>query len=184
VNFWMRVALAAAVLGAVGAIVATIWVGTKVREETVVPNPYEAGLRHTEERRLGEPPRLTEERRPGERPCDLSAGPCVLLLPWSGEVTLELSPRPLRTMVELQVRAVVRDPARLTGSERVGVAFSMVGMEMGENVARLARAGEAWVGTAVLVRCPSGRKDWVAEVRVDQPGTVGRAVPFPFTVSE
>jgi hypothetical protein len=169
---WTSAALAAAVAAGVGAIVATVWVGSRVREDTVVANPYEEGLR------------LTEEPTRAERACDLSSGPCTLRVAWSGDVTLELSPRPLRTMVELQVRAVLRDAARLTGSEDIVVAFSMVGMEMGKNEVRLARAGGAWVGTAVLVRCPSGRRDWVAEVRVGRPDGFGRAARFPFTVSE
>lgn len=173
---WSSGAVGAAVIAGVGAIVATVWIGSHVREETVVANPYEEGLR------------LTEERVPAsheaERTCDLSSRPCTQRLPWSGEVTLELSPRPLRTMVELRVRALVDDPVRAGGREDVVVAFSMVGMEMGKNEVRLAPADGARTGTAVLVRCPSGRRDWIAEVRIGGAAGPVRSVRFPFTVEE
>lgn len=174
----VAMAVAAATAGAFGAIVATVWIGARVREDTVVPNPYEEGLRLAEVRGRAEVER--------EAACDLSAGPCTRRLPWRGEVTLEMAPRPLRTMAELQVRATLRDAdVPGAGSGEVSVAFSMVGMEMGTNEVRLAPdGGAAWTGTAVLVRCPSGRKDWVAEVRVGPPGGIVRAERFPFTVRE
>jgi hypothetical protein len=46
----LRLAIALAVVAAVGAIAATIVVGSKVREDTVVARPYEEGLRHDAER--------------------------------------------------------------------------------------------------------------------------------------
>jgi hypothetical protein len=171
---WTAAALAAAVAAGIGAIAATIWVGSRVREDTVVANPYEEGLRLTEGR---------APAPPGADPpaCDLAGGPCTRALPGGGEVTLELSPRPLRTMAELRVRAHVRGAA---GSGDVVVAFSMAGMDWGRNEVRLAPADGAHSGVGVLVRCPSGRRDWVAEVRVGRPGEPARAVRFPFTASE
>ena len=46
----MRLAIALAVVAGVGAIAATVVVGSRVREDTVVARPYEEGLRHDEER--------------------------------------------------------------------------------------------------------------------------------------
>ena len=51
----------------------------RVREDTVVPNPYEEGLRLTEGHGAG--------GRPGAA-CDLAAGPCTLPIAGGGEVTL------------------------------------------------------------------------------------------------
>jgi hypothetical protein len=165
----MRVALAAAVLGAVGAIVATIWVGTKVREETVVPNPYEEGLRHTG----------------AGGACDLGAGPCSETL-LGRSITVELAPRPLRTMRELQVTVTVLDAAGapLDGAH-VAVAFEMPGMDMGENVTVLAGAGPGrYAGKGVIVRCASGRRDWRARVIVAPPGGERGAAVLPLRVAE
>lgn len=160
----VRVAIGVGVAAAVGAIGATVWIGIHVREDTVVAKPYEEGLRET---------------------CDLGAGPCTRPLPGGGEVTLELSPRPLRTMVSLGVRALVRD-AREPGGAAVSVSFSMPGMEMGENRVKLEAAGpNAFAGSAVLVRCPSGRRMWSAAVAVLRAGGAPRdEVRFPFTVGE
>jgi hypothetical protein len=165
----MRVALAAAILGALGAIVATIWVGSKVREETVVPNPYEEGLRHT--------------IAPGA--CELGEGACSATV-LGRTVTVELAPRPLRTMRELRVTVTVRDAAGApVEGARVAVGFEMPGMEMGENVVVLAGAGGGrYTGKGVIVRCASGRRDWQARVDVAPPGGERGAVVLPLRVAE
>jgi hypothetical protein len=156
-NVWMKVAVAAAILGALGAIVATVWVGSKVREETVVARPYEEGLVQT---------------------CDAGEARCTRPLDGGGEVTLDLGPRPLRTMKELDVRVQVAGAP----AAEVSVAFAMPGMQMGENRAVLAASGGGrFEGKAVLVRCPSGRKDWVAVVSVAPPT---RTVRFRLSVIE
>lgn len=121
--------------------------------------------------------------------CDLAAGPCARPLTGGGEVVLELSPRPLAAMRELGVRVVVRGgiptatptptPALAAAPDAVSVSFSMPGMEMGENRVVLSPAGDgAWEGKAVLVRCPSGRRDWVVQVDVTPAGGPPRAARF------
>jgi hypothetical protein len=58
-------------------------------------------------------------------------------------------------------------------------------MEMGENRAVLSAAGPGrWEGTAVLVRCPSGRRGWVADVAVARGAPPARAARFALTVEE
>jgi hypothetical protein len=61
---------------------------------------------------------------------------------------------------------------------KVSVSFSMPGMEMGENRVALAPAGDGLSGKAVLVRCPSGRSDFVADVSVRGPGELVRGARF------
>jgi nitrogen fixation protein FixH len=261
--------VAVAVVGAIGAIVGTIWVGSKVREDTVVAHPYQDGLRQEADRAararlrwdvrleptgapgviafslldgegrplqdaevevsagrpdtsrgvvrakaapagggrwiapldlpgdgewlLGFDVRRGEDRLRLERtgrvapPCLLSAGPCTRALPGepAAEVTLELGPRPLRTMAELAAVATVRSGGAPVDGAAVRVALSMPGMAMGENVAVLARdAPGRYQGRVTVVRCMSGRKDWEAEVSVASAGAPARSVRFPFTVSE
>lgn len=260
----MKLFIGLAVLTILAMTVATVFVGSKVREETVVERPYEEGLRHDADRSsraaLGLALRLDDEAPPAgkgpialrladrggqpftgatvavelSRPdtsrgevrgaaretepgryvaelaapapgpwdvrvdvargeervrlerriaaridCDLGAASCSSPVD-GGTVTLELSPRPLRTMSDLAVRAEVAgvEPAA------VSVSFTMKGMRMGDNVSRLARRGAAWEGKAVLVRCPSGRKDWEAEVTIERPGAPPAQAVLPITVAE
>jgi hypothetical protein len=169
-----KLGVAAVIAAVLGATAATIAIAARVGEETVVASPYEEGLRHDAAR---------ARHAPGA-PCDLRASACTLPLGGGGTVTLELSPRPLRTMRELAVRAEVRGAAGDEGAA-VLVSFEMEGMRMGENVARLAPAGNGrHEGRAVLVRCPSGRRDWTAALRVERAGVPPSAALFRFTVEE
>ncbi len=279
-----KLAFAAAVVAGIGAVVGTVWIGSSVKEETIVADPYEEGLRYDAERHaraalgwdvvLAAPPaspgevtlpfavadgqgrpvsgaviavsvaRLDTSRgvatvaarpdgagryaaevdlpaagpwllrfdvRRGEdrvriekvvhvgapaaapgvqrsaagaaAPCDLGQGPCTRPLEGGGEVTLELGPRPLRTMRTLAVAVEVRG-APLAGAA-VAVSFAMKGMRMGENTSALDAAGEGrHAGKAVLVRCPSGRRDWTADVTVASPGAAPRTARFELTVAE
>lgn len=169
----MKIAIGALVAAVLASVAATIWIAAGVREETVVSNPYEEGLK------LG---RGERRAAPGEA-CDLGSTPCAQALPGGGEVRLELAPRPLLTMKDLAVRVDLGAGAA-DGAE-VSVAFSMRGMSMGENRSRLARTGPGrFEGKAVLVRCPSGRRGWVADVEVASPGAPARSARFSLTVAE
>ncbi len=160
----MKPVIAVVAVAALGAVAATVVVGVRVREETVVAHPYEEGLQ--------------------QDACDVGAGPCTRPLPGGGEVTLELSPRPLRTMQELAVVADVRRGGAPVDGASVSVSFAMRGMGMGPNRSALGPAGSGrYAGKAVLVRCPSGRKDWVADVTVSVPGGTGGTAPFELAVA-
>ncbi len=155
----MKIVLAAVIAVGLLSVAATLVVGSRVREDTVVKDPYEAGLRWD-----------AEHPHHAEAPCDLAAARCAAA---AGplRIALDLGPRPLRAMRELQVSAEVREGGVPVERAEVSVAFSMPGMVMGENRAALAPAGPGrFAGKAVLVRCPSGRGDWRAEVTVRRPG--------------
>jgi hypothetical protein len=140
--------------------------------------------------------RVRLERRVAAAPaCDLADGPCTATLAPGAEVVVELSPRPLRAMRELAVRVGIRQPPlpgplplaqpEGAGSPAVSLSLSMPGMSMGENRSRLSATGAGtYEGKAVLVRCASGRRDWVAEVEVAAPGTAVRTARFPLTLPE
>jgi nitrogen fixation protein FixH len=267
----VKVAFAGVVAAALGIIAASIWIGTQVREEPIVSNPYEEGLRYDAERHAraalgwdvalppspaapgplslafqvrdragapvegarvhvwyGRPDTSRGERRAEARPagagrytaplelaapgpwlvrfdvhrgadrvqvervievggaaCDAAAAPCTRALPDGAEVTLDLGPRPVRTMRDLSVATSVRAGGAPVDGARVEVAFSMKGMDMGPNVRALAPEGAGrYRGAAVLVRCPSGRRDWTAEVKVSRPGAAPAAARFDLTVAE
>jgi nitrogen fixation protein FixH len=271
----VKTVLAVAAVAALGAVGATIWVGSHVREDTVVGRPYEEGLRYDADRRAREasgwkvavePPvegagpfafhvrerggaavdgaavtltasrldtsrgQLTAKARaagdgryvadvafpaagrwdvqfdirrgeeglrftapvdvrpaPGAaaaRGCDLAGGPCTVPLAGGGELTLDLGPRPLRSMADLTVSAAVRDGGAPLEGARVEVAFDMTEMPMPPAHAALAPAGDGrYVGKAVLVRCASGHKEWRARVAVEGAGAPRKA-ELVFRVAE
>jgi hypothetical protein len=117
--------------------------------------------------------------------CDLGAGACTAPLAGGGEVTLSLGPRPLRTMTDLEVTAEVREGSAPLAGAAVSVRLDMKGMQMFPVEARLAPGAPGrYAGRAVLVRCPSGRRDWIATVRVTPPGGAPRTAELPLEVAE
>jgi hypothetical protein len=170
----LPLAVALAVLTATGL---TIWVGALAREETVVERPYEEGLRYDEARRarMAGQGHAQGHEHPAPAPCDLGAGPCTAAL---GDLALtaELGPRPLVALRPLDVHAELRRSGAPVDGAEVAVSFAMPGMQMGENAVRLAPAGGGrHAGAAVLIRCPSGRRDWVATFTIREGGATRRA---------
>ena len=87
------------------------------------------------------------------------------------EVILSVSPWPARPMRDLSFAVELPGYA---GDALPSVELSMPGMEMGRNAVPLSRDPYGlYRGTGVIVRCPSGRNDWEAAVKI--PGG-GKAV--------
>lgn len=112
-------------------------------------------------------------------PCDLAAAPCAAEAgPLA--VTLDLG-RSLRQMQDLPVAVEVRRGGAPLDGAAVEVSFAMKDMTMGENRVALEPAGAGrYRGAAVLVRCASGRLDWVATVTVRAPGAAPASASFHF----
>jgi hypothetical protein len=178
-----EIALAVVVAVGLGVVGATIAVGQRVREPTVVENPYEAGLRHGEAVAAQRAGGGAAEGRTAPA-CDLAARPCTAQAGrW--EVTLDLAPRPLRTMAELAAAVELRLDAAPADGATVILSFDMRDMSMGPNRQTLAAAGPGrYVGKGVLVRCPSGHRDWVATVAIEATGQQPASARFDFTVVE
>lgn len=116
--------------------------------------------------------------------CTLGGAPCAAGTGGTA-LALDLGPRPLRGLSEVAASVqVLRDGTPVDGA-RVEVELSMPGMYMGENRVGLAPAGPGrYAGKAVLVRCPSGRRDWVADVTAHLPAGGEARARFPFEVAE
>ncbi len=183
----MKLLLAAVAAAVLLLTAGTIWVGSHMREGTVVAHPYEEGLEYDQQRRsLAESASASASKSvsasasesasaSASESCDLGVGPCARPL-GELELTLDFGPRPLRAMRELAVTGrLTRGGAPASGAEMV-LSFAMPGMSMGENVSRLS-AAEAGLyrGKAVLVRCHSGRRDWIATAIVRYGGEERRA---------
>ncbi len=120
-------------------------------------------------------------------PCDLQAGPCTAPAGSDLLVTLDVAPRPIRAQAELTFTVETRrgpDPAAGYAAE---ISLQMPGMYMGENRTVLTAVGPGrHQGKGTVVRCGSGRRDWVAEVvlRRPDPAAPPLRAAFPFAVAE
>jgi len=181
----MKVVLGIVLAVGFASIVLSIWIAERAAEPTVVADPYEEGLRYDEHRHATDPTGGKRLAAGGKAPaCDLQAGPCTQPLDGGGAVTFAIMPRPVRAMtdVEFTVSVVPQDAA-----EAASVTLSMPGMAMGETHFALAQARAArgvFRGKGVVVRCPSGRRDWAADVKVARAGAPPRSARFLFRVAE
>jgi nitrogen fixation protein FixH len=112
--------------------------------------------------------------------CDLAAAPCRAP---AGplDLTLDLG-RSLQQLRDLPVAVEVRRAGAPLDGAVVEVSFAMKDMNMGENRVALEPAGAPgrYRGAAVLVRCASGRLDWVATVTARPPDGAPQSASFHF----
>jgi len=100
--------------------------------------------------------------------CDIQAGACVQAL-GEGSVSLEILPRPVTAMTDLTFRVTLE---RLSTDGDPGIDLGMPGMSMGPNHVSLEKTPEGgYTGSGVIVRCPSGKSLWQADVSIPGAGT-------------
>jgi len=89
-------------------------------------------------------------------------GPCAKKV-GDRQVTLDITPRPVRHMQELTFK-VTMAPAEGLPSTLI-LDLSMPGMMMGKNQVTLKRQADgAWKGAGIIVKCMSGRTLWQATI--------------------
>ncbi len=101
--------------------------------------------------------------------CDMHKGVC---LQSSGNLTvsLEIVPRPVKAMQDLVFKVSIKGapPAK-----HPHIDLGMPAMKMGPNQVSLKPTGPGtYEGTGVIVRCPSGKRTWFANVIVPGSGEV------------
>lgn len=115
--------------------------------------------------------------REREAPGGIHAGP-VTAFAGDRKVVLDIAPKPVRAMRELLFTVEIEGDSA-PGPLRLDL--SMAGMSMGPNTVALALDGTGrYRGRGFIVRCPSGRRSWIAAVTV--PGK-GQAL-FAFDVAD
>lgn len=98
---------------------------------------------------------------------------------------LEVAPRPPRPLADLQATVALHRGIATVNDARVEIELSMPDMYMGENRIPLRRDGDGhYAGKGPLLRCASGRSDWVAEVVARFPGGEVARARFPFHAAE
>ena len=107
--------------------------------------------------------------------CDVHKGPCSATLS-GAEVILDINPKPVRAMQDLTFVVTLTEA---TAAASLQLDLGMPGMQMGRNRVILKPAGKSvFSGNGVIVRCPSGRRTWKANLMVPEKG----AVEFIFDV--
>lgn len=93
--------------------------------------------------------------------CNIHEHACTREL-LNSKVTLDISPKPVKAMTDLLFRLT------LTGKQPEAAPYidlGMPGMKMGPNQVSLqARSKGVYEGSGIIVRCPSGKRIWKAEV--------------------
>ncbi len=115
-----------------------------------------------------------------------AANACCILKCWRGTAApapLAVAPAPA-VMKDLAFTVEVTPPSA-AGAGAGRIALSMPGMYMGENRAALRPDGAGrYAGRAVVLRCASGRTDWVAEVVARLPGGGEARARFPLQAAD
>ena len=109
--------------------------------------------------------------------CDLSVQECVVALPPHGQLTISITPRPIRTLQKLTLDVKTNG----VRAERIEIDFDGVDMSMGYNRPVLSRNGDHFSGQTLLPLCITGTMTWKATVLVStDKGHI--ALPFHFEV--
>ena len=101
--------------------------------------------------------------------CDAHKGVCSQS---SGDLTvsLEISPRPVKAMQDLVFKVSITGASP---AEPPRIDLGMPAMKMGPNQVALKPIGSGiYEGSGVIVRCPSGKRTWFANVIVPGSGEV------------
>lgn len=129
---------------------------------------------------------LTGEGAPagtsGRTGCDIQKTPCVKIANSGMEVELEVTPRPLKTMRELEFIVTLRSQGKPVSGASILLDLSMPGMFMGNNQPKLAEDQRGrYRGRGVIPRCATGLKTWEALIAVSRGGKVEK-VAYRFEV--
>lgn len=105
--------------------------------------------------------------------CDIDRGPCVRTTGAGGiTVIFDIYPKPVRPLSELVFTVLVKKGEEPVADATVVLDLTMPGMYMGVNeVILLHRGGGRYEGKGAIVRCPTGRRLWKAEVKIVRPPT-------------
>jgi hypothetical protein len=211
VTAWTKLVLGMVVATVVGIIAMTVLVASKVREETVVEHPYEEGLKHTERRPpacdLGQGPCTAPLEGGGEVTLEIGPRPIATMRELAVRATVRETPHAGAISVafsmpgmEMGTNRIVLDlaagpprPAPLSqpsppegerggGEQDRRYAISQPSPPEGERGG--GEGDRRYVGKAVLVRCASGKRDWIATVSVTSVGEPVRVARFRLTAAE
>ena len=103
--------------------------------------------------------------------CAIQEGQCVKDVGKDGiTAAFDIGPKPVKTMTRLAFRADIRKMGKPVTDAAVVLSLTMPGMYMGDNRYLLEHKGKGrYEANGVIIRCPSGRKVWQAELGIRLP---------------
>lgn len=122
-------------------------------------------------------------KREAATDCEIDRRPCVKNIGEKFSVSFDITPKPVSTMSDCLFSVVLKEGDTPITGATVTFELSMPGMYMSGNKVSLSHKGEGiYEGKGVIVRCPSGRKVWRAEIVTERPGMNPVAAGFTFRV--
>ncbi len=102
--------------------------------------------------------------------CNIQESACTQSL-GDGTVTLDIFPKPVKAMADLTFELIL---SGLTLTTAPYIDLGMPGMKMGPNHVLMKPSDQkhTYTGTGIIVRCPSGRTIWKADVTLPGVGSV------------
>lgn len=114
--------------------------------------------------------------------CTIQNAPCVKMTGSGMEVTFDVTPRPVKTMQELEFMVTLRRGGTPVSGASLLLDLSMTGMFMGNNQPKLTEATiGSYRGRGVIPRCATGRTTWQALIAISLGGKIEQ-VAFQFEV--
>jgi hypothetical protein len=101
--------------------------------------------------------------------CDIQHQPCIQQVSGTS-VLFDIQPKPVKAMKNLIFEVKVKD---MDLAEPPVIDLGMPGMEMGPNHVKMKMiAAGVYQGTGIIVRCPSGKTIWQANINLPGKGSV------------
>jgi len=114
--------------------------------------------------------------------CTIQNAPCVKMTGSGMEVTFDVTPRPVKTMQELEFIVTLKIQGKPVSEASILFDLSMPGMFMGNNQPKLTEATSgSYRGRGVIPRCTTGLKTWQALIAISLGGQIEQ-VAFLFEV--
>ncbi len=103
--------------------------------------------------------------------CEINRGACTGTVGKTGmTATFDIEPIPVRPMTRLRFSIDLKSNGLPVTDREIALNLTMPQMYMAQNSIRLAHKGQGrYEGEGTIVRCPTGRKIWKAEVLVENP---------------
>ena len=114
--------------------------------------------------------------------CDIQSGSCAYETADGMRIEFDVQPKPVTSMSDLTFIVTVTRGGSPVSDASVALNLSMPGMFMGKNQPVLKHAENGrYEGKGVIIKCPSGRKIWQADIAIAR-GGMNASARFVFEV--